>query len=106
MLLKEITKLTDTHPPVIPLTVYFKYFQDHILDCEHVEGLIRLGTAFSIGSLMRADEACFDQLFIIGPGGVVILLAVLNYSYCLQLISPSLAPKLLFTISLVCCLQR
>jgi hypothetical protein len=82
MLLKEITKLTDTHPPVIPLTVYFKYFQDHILDCKHVEGLIQLGTAFSVGSLMRADEACFDQLFIIGPGGVVVLLAVLDYSYC------------------------
>jgi hypothetical protein len=69
-----------SRPLVLPLVVYFQYFRQYILDCDHVKGLMDLGTALSVRD-KSVDENRFDQLFVIGPGGIIVLLAILDHSY-------------------------
>lgn len=80
LLIGEMTVLAiDSNPPIIGFDSYFKYFETHLFNHAYVTQLFELSSL--IRSTPLADQNIFDELFMVGPGGIGNLLDLLGFIY-------------------------
>ncbi|GLB34619.1 hypothetical protein LshimejAT787_0201840 [Lyophyllum shimeji] len=81
-LLREFTKLAvDSMPPLMDLKQYLEYINTRLLCSGHVRGIINVSSALEAGPLSSDIEACFDDVFIVGQGGIDVLFKMLDIIY-------------------------